>query len=215
MAVFIRTRVGAQLHGDGRVGRGADTGIHDDRHPGLRLDDPEVVRVLDAEAGADRRAQRHHRGGARVLELAAHDGIVVGVRQDDEPFVDQDPRGFEQRFVVGEQRLLVADHFQLDPVRQARLAPQPRRANRVVRGVARGGVRQDEVPLGIDVVEQRFLAAVGEVDAPHRDGDHLGARRLVRRRITWWLGYLPVPMISRDMNGRPAMKKALMDLVIW
>ena len=45
--------------------------------------------ILDAEPGADRRAERHHRRGARVLELAAHHRIVVGVGQHDEAFLDQ------------------------------------------------------------------------------------------------------------------------------
>ena len=85
-----------------------------------------------------------------------------------------------QRFVVGEERALVADHFELHPVRQPGLAAEPRRADRFVGRVAAGGVRQQEVLRRVDVVEQRFLRAVGDVHAPHRDRDHLGARRLVR-----------------------------------
>src|SRR5579871_1666205 len=50
----------------------------------------------------------------------------------------------DQRLVVGEERALVADHLELHPVRQARLAPQPRRPHRIVRGVAAGGIREDE-----------------------------------------------------------------------
>ena len=50
------------------------------------LDDADVVRILDAEAGADRRAERHHRRRAGFLELAADHRVVVRVRQHDEPF---------------------------------------------------------------------------------------------------------------------------------
>ena len=138
--------------------------------------------VLDAEARADRRAERHHRGGARVFELAARDRIVVGVRQHDEAFLDQDARGFDQRLVVGEERALVADDLELHPVGQPRLAAEPRRPDRLVCRVAAGGVRQDEDPLGVDVVEQRLAAAVGDVHAPDRHGDHVGARGRVRLR---------------------------------
>ena len=62
----------------------------------------------------------------------------------------------------------------LDPVGEADLAAKARGANGFVGGVAAGGVGQQKIFLGIDVVEQRFLAAV-EVDAADGDGDHLGA----------------------------------------
>ena len=75
---------------------------------------------------------------------------------------------------VGIEGGLVADNFELDPVRDANLAAAPRRADRFVGGVAAGGVRQQEVLLGIDIVEHRFLTAV-EIDATHRDRDHVGA----------------------------------------
>ena len=47
-------------------------------------DQAQVVGVVDAHAAADRRAQRHHRRAARVLEPARQDRVVVGVGQDDE-----------------------------------------------------------------------------------------------------------------------------------
>ena len=138
--------VGAQLHGHGGIRGRADAGVDDDRHAGEFADDADVVRVLNAEAGADRRAERHHRGRARVLQLPAGNRVVVGVRQHHEPFPDQHLRRFEQRFVVGEERPLVADHLELHPVRQPRLASEPRGPDRFVRRVAAGGVRQDEHP---------------------------------------------------------------------
>ena len=119
-------------------------GVDDHRHLRELADDPQVVRVLDAEAGADRRAERHHRRGAGLLELPADDQVVAGVGQHDEPFLYEHARRFEQRLVVGKQRLLVADHFQLHPVRQPRFAAEPRGADRIVGGVAAGGVRQQE-----------------------------------------------------------------------
>ena len=139
--------VGAQFHRERGIRRRADAGIHDHRHLRELADDPDVVGVLNAETGADRRAERHHRRCACVFELAARDRIVVGVWQDDEAFLDQDARRFDERFVVGKERPLVADDLELHPIRQAGFASQPRRANRVVGRVAAGGVRQDEDAL--------------------------------------------------------------------
>ena len=51
--------------------------------------------------------------------------------------------------------------------------------NGVVGRVAAGGVGQDEDFRAIDIIEQRFLGAVGQVDAAHGDGDHFGASGLV------------------------------------
>ena len=80
-------------------------------------DDADVVGVLNAEAGPDRRAERHHGRRAGVLELPAGDRIVVRIGQDDEAFPDEDARRFDQGLVVGEERPLVADHLELHPVR--------------------------------------------------------------------------------------------------
>ena len=118
IAVFISTRVGAELHRQRRVRRRADAGVDDERHAGELADDAQVVRVLDAEPGADRRAERHDRRGAGVFELAADDRIVGRVRQHDEAFAHEDARRVDQLLVVGEERPLVADHFELHPVRQ-------------------------------------------------------------------------------------------------
>ena len=49
----------------------------------------QVVRVADPRARADRRAERHHRGAADVLEPAREDRVVVRVREDDEAVGDE------------------------------------------------------------------------------------------------------------------------------
>ena len=141
MPVFIRTPAAPELHRDARVGRRADTRVHDDRDLRALEDDRDVVGILDPEPGADRRAERHDGRRSRVLELPAHDRIVGGVREDDESFPDEGPRRGEERVVVGPERLLVAEDFELHPVGEADLAPQPRRAHRVVGRVAAGRVR--------------------------------------------------------------------------
>ena len=108
------------------------------------LDDQlDVVRVADAEPGADRRAERHHRRAAGVLQLAGQDRVVVGVRQHDEAVGDQAFGRVEQLDRVGQQGALVGDHLQLDPVGLQRLPGQLGGEHRLAGGVAAGGVGQD------------------------------------------------------------------------
>ena len=46
--------VTSQLHGEGRVGRGADTDVEDDRDVDGVAEQGDVVRVADAQPAADR-----------------------------------------------------------------------------------------------------------------------------------------------------------------
>ena len=98
--------------------------------------DAQVGGILDAQAGADGRGQRHDGCGAGIDQLARSDQVVVGVGQHDEAFLHQHPRGFEQLLGVREERLLVADHFELHPIGEADFAAEARGANRFVGGVA-------------------------------------------------------------------------------
>ena len=90
--------------------------------PRALADQAQVVRVQQAHAGADRRAERHHRGAADVLQPAGEDRVVVRVGEDGEALVDELLGRLEQRGRVGQQRALVADHLELDPVGLERLA---------------------------------------------------------------------------------------------
>src|SRR5437868_2783190 len=82
-----------------------------------------------------------------------------------------------QSLAVGEQRLLVAQHFELHERRGSadlQLARESERANRFVGGEATGGVREQHALLG-DPVEERLLALRLQVEPAHGDGDHLRA----------------------------------------
>jgi hypothetical protein len=107
---------------------------------------------------------------------------ISGVRQHDETFLYQRPGRLNQLLGIGEKRLLVADHFQLHPFRKPDFAPEPRRAHRLVRRVAAGRIRQDEYFFAINVIEQRFFRAIGQVHAPDGHRDHIRARSRVRSR---------------------------------
>ena len=101
------------------------------------------------------------------------------------PSPHQDRGGFHECRVIGKERPFVADHFQLHPLREPRLAPEPRRANRIVRRVAAGRVGQQHVAVGVDVLEDRLLRLVSrtawQLHAPDGHRHHLGARGVVRR----------------------------------
>ena len=129
---------------------------------------------------ADRRAERHDRGAADVLQAAREDRVVGRVGQHDEAVGDELLGGEQQLGRVGQQRALVADDLELDPVGLERLAGEPRGQHRVARGEAAGGVRQQLDAGRVEHVDER--AARRRIDAPQRDGDELGAARLGSRR---------------------------------
>src|SRR5258708_26046687 len=90
--------IGAEFHGHGGVGSGADAGIHDHGDFGDAFaEDAEVGGILHAEAGANGRGKRHDGGGAGVNELAGGDEGVGGVREKDEAFLNEDARGLDGR----------------------------------------------------------------------------------------------------------------------
>lgn len=110
----------------------------------LLAHDAKVRGVLHAEPRPDGRGQRHHRRAARVEELLRHDKVVREVRQHGKAFADEHARGFERLLVVGEERRLIADDFELEEVCLKRLAREPRRADGLVCRVAAGRVREDD-----------------------------------------------------------------------
>ena len=83
--------------------------------------------------------------------------------------------GFDERFIVWKQRPLVADDFQLDPVRQARLPRELRGANRLVRGITPSRIRQDRSPIRVDVIKQGFARPIRNIHPPDRNRHHVGA----------------------------------------
>lgn len=168
----------SQLHGQGGVARGAHASVHDHRDLGLLQDDPQVGGVADAHPRADGGPQGHHGRGSGLLQLAADHRVVVRVRQDRKSFRHQLFGRAEKLDVVGEKGLLVPDHLQLHPVPAPQLAGQAGGADGLVGGVAAGGVGQQQVPLGIDEVQQRALAPLAQIHPAQGHGDHLGARGL-------------------------------------
>jgi hypothetical protein len=112
--------------------------------------------------------ERHDRGAPRVLELLRRDRIVVRVGQDGEALLREDARRLDEPLHVREERAAVADHLELHEIAHLQLAPEPRRADRLLGGEARGGVGEELHPLR-DPLEQRLGPLLRQVEAAYRD----------------------------------------------
>ncbi len=134
--------VTAELHRERGVRRGADAGVEDDGDARPLDDHGDVVRVRDTQPGTDGGAQRHDRRAAGLLEPPREDRVVVGVRQHGEAVGHQLLGRVEQLDRVGQQRVLVGDHLELDQVGLERLAREPGGEHGVPGGEAPGGVGQ-------------------------------------------------------------------------
>ena len=195
--------VRAKFHRKRRVRGGAYACVYDHRDFGDAFaKDAKVGGILDAETRADRSRERHDGRGASVDEFAGGDEVVVRVREDDETFLDEDARSFDELLGVREKSLLIADDFELDPVGEADFASEACGANGFVGRVTGGGVGQDEHFFAVDEIEERFFRAIGKVDAANRDGDHVRAGGGVSAR------HLRKRAILASAHDQPGTKRA-------
>lgn len=118
---------------------------------------------LRIEAAADRRGERHDRGAAHLLQLAADDGIVGAVGEHHEALAQEDLGGLEGLFVVREEGLGITDDLELDELGDAELAREAEGADRVVGGVTAGGVGEQGETIAIDPAQE--VVAGLEIDA--------------------------------------------------
>ena len=75
---------------------------------------------------------------------------------------------------------MIADDLELHPLVESGRSREPRVANGITGVVATGGVRQQEIMIGVQVMEYSFFLGPVQIYAPHCDRHHLGARRLDR-----------------------------------
>ena len=130
---------------------------------GLRIPEPLPIGAPSGITAAQPRSSRRRESTGSSFAYGQHHEAVV----------DQLLGGHEQLGAVGQQRVLVGDHLELDPVGLERFAGEPGGGDRVVRGVAAGGVGQDAPPgLRHDVQEG---ARSGRIQAAQRHRDDLGA----------------------------------------
>ncbi len=116
---------------------------------GLRIPRPEPI-------GAASGITATHPSSA---SLQARDRIVGDIRQDLEALLDENLRGFDRRRGIGEQRPVIADHFELHHLADADFARQAAGANRLVGGIASGRVGQNLVAFRVQIFEQIFFLA--------------------------------------------------------
>lgn len=172
--------VEAHLHGDTGIGGGSDSGIDDQRDFGdLLAEDAQGGMVLNSKSGTDRGGERHDRGSAGIDQPLCRDQVVIGVRENDEAFFGQDPRGFDEAENVREQGLFIANDFELHPFGEADLAAEAGGPDGIVDGIAGGSIGQEKVLRAVDVIEHRLLGFVGQIDAADGDGDDFGAGSFV------------------------------------
>lgn len=168
--------VTAQFHRHGGVGGRAHAGIDQDGNLRLLDNGEDVVRVADAQPGADRRSQGHHRHAAHFLQPFGDDGIVVGVDHHLEAVADQGLCRFQGGCDVREQGLFVTQYLQFDQVVATQQFPrQTAGSNRVGGGVAAGGIGQNGIPIWWDDIQKiGFVGVLADVGAANGHGDDLG-----------------------------------------
>ena len=176
------------------------------------LDRADGERVEHAEPRADRRCQRHHRDGARVLEPERRDQVVVRVRHHLEAFGGQHARRLDVARGVREQRLLVADHLELDPLVEAGRAREPRVADRRRRRCSSrrcwraGRTARDRGDGG----SPRPSCGRDPRAAPRRSRPRRPTPRSPRSSAAFD-AYLPVPTIRRERNSRPPIVESVSE----
>src|SRR5207253_9610039 len=74
---------------------------------------------------------------------------------------------------------LIANDLNLHPIRQANLPPQPRCPNRLVRGIAPGGIWQQKVLFRVNIIQKRLFTTI-QVDPANGHGNHFGVAGLER-----------------------------------
>ncbi len=117
-------------------------------------------------------------------QAPGEDGIVGRVGEDREALVDELLGGAQQLGRVGQERVLVADHLELDPVGGKRLAGELGGEDGVARGVAAGGVGQQPHAGVGEHVDQRAARTPARMGgpSPQRDRHQLAAARPDRLR---------------------------------
>ena len=123
----------------------------------------------------------------------------MNIGQDNKALVNQSLGRLKRARNVGEEGLVIANDFQLDHIADPGLAGQAAGPYRVRGVIAAGGVGQDGVVLGVDIVEQILLVGVGDIHPTDRHRHNLGSRGLNRL-----FGFRKILILSRA-NDKPGM----------
>ena len=110
--------------------------------------------VIDAASRANRRRPGHQHPAPGVEQAFGDDEIVGGVGKDVKAFRIQRLRRFDKTEDIGLKRVLLADHFKLDPVRGEDFARHLRGGDGFLRRATTGGVGQH---IHAEIADQRVL----------------------------------------------------------
>ncbi len=142
------------------------------------------MRVEDAQAGADGRAQRHDRGTPDILQTPGHHRIIGGIGQHDEALGDEQFAGIDEFDHIGQQGVLIGDDLHLHPVGAERLPGEFRSDHGITCGAASRGVRQGSDVQAAQQVEDGFPGGGGRVSTHRHRGQFRpgGHQRLLQHR---------------------------------
>ena len=159
--------------------RRADAGIDDQRHRREVLPERlQRIGVGEPAAGADRRAPRHQHLAARRDQPLGGNQVLGGVGEHLEAVLGERRGRFDQAEQVGLQRVVVADHLELDPVRAEQLARHLRGGDRLLGRAAAGRVGHDAQAERLDQLEEALARSGPGALAAYGDGHDRGARGL-------------------------------------
>ncbi len=156
--------------------RSAQTGVDNEhRIRQAAAQNLQRVRIHGSAAAADGCSPGHYGGAARIVQTLRHHQIFGGVSKHRKPFARQHGGGLQGGRSVGLQRFVVANDFQLDPVRTNHLARHLRQRDRVFRAVAARRVGQDMAAQRLDFLPEAVAATAFGLQAAQPHGQHLGA----------------------------------------
>ncbi|KUM26236.1 hypothetical protein AU467_23015 [Mesorhizobium loti] len=171
--------VKAELHDGCRVRWPSEPRIHNQRNAGeMSAHRAQRHDVDRPESRSDRRAPWHQNLAARLKQPFGDDEVVRGIGEYRKAIFAEDARGIDQAEHVRLERVMVADHFELDPRRAKNLARHLRGRDGFLHGMTAGGVRQDPHAERVDQRPEFFAAPAASHFTAQRDRHHRGARRL-------------------------------------
>ena len=157
-----------------------NTRIHHNRDGRLPDDDFDLCAGLEAPVAADGRTQGHDGGCADILQATSQDGVGIDIGEHGEAFLHEDLRGGKGFDGIGQEVVGVGVDLQFDPHWQTGCGGEPCQAHGLVCVHCAAGVREDEVFLGIDEIEnvREGILFSTEIGAAERDCDDLASARI-------------------------------------
>ena len=154
--------------------RRAEPGVDHHRHRGLLHDDPHRVARAHALVRADPRSERHDGGASRLLESLGQHGVRVDVREHGEPVGHELLRGPQRLHRIRQEVAGLRRHLELHPRRHPRGAREASDPHGLLRVHRARRIRQQQVPIGVDELEDFHREPVVDAVPLRNDLSNLG-----------------------------------------